>query len=278
MQSPIKGVVRIVGLIQLALLAWLGILKPLNCMAARDNPTPESSTVVVISSPAEGAIVSGSVMVIGTVFDPAFESYELEFLPDPAPSTTDWEAVQPPVEQMVINGVIGSWDTTGLLDGFYILRVTLNRTDGEPVRVERQVTVSNATPTPTLTAQPTRTPEPPSAEGPDMAPTSLIQQPPTRTPRPTATPGGSTSTPQGLIPPDSPLQPANLRRAAFHGMLIAGGVFVLLGIYSFVRQSIRGSFSDSWKWIWREVIGPLVDAIQRQKQKRKKQNDTGEDV
>ncbi len=235
-----------------------------------DTPTPEDGeSRILISSPQSGDAVSGWVTIVGTTLDPDFRSYRLEYAPDPTPSDVPWAAIQPPVEQQVREGTLGAWDTTSLDDGFYILRLVIERNDGESTDYEIHIQVANATatPLPTLPPTPTATSIPGTAT-PGPSPTPLIWQPPTRTPRPTQTPGGPTSTPQPLLQEDSPLSPDRLRQAARRGIYIALIAFGVLALYSLLRLAIRGELRERWWAFRRELINPLLDALTRKKDDR----------
>jgi hypothetical protein len=235
-----------------------------------ETPTPESGeSRILISSPQPGDSLSGWVTIIGTAVDPDFRSYTLEYAPDPTPSDVPWTEIQPPVEQQVRDGTLGAWDTTSLEDGYYILRLVIERNDGESTDYEIHILVSNATatPLPTLPPTPTATSIPGTAT-PGPSPTPLIWQPPTRTPRPTATPGGPTSTPQPLLQQDSPLSPNRLRQAAIRGIYIALIAFGMLAFYSMLRLAVRGELRERWWTFRKELINPLIDALSRKKDDR----------
>ena len=160
---------------------------------------PETQdVVVVITSPAEGSVVSGQVSIMGTATHPNFNSYGLLYAPGTqVTGGTVWAQESPiawDVQSMVVNGVLGTWDTTALPNGQYVLALVVYEVgNGSPAQAYfvNNLTVSNeaATPTP----EPTETPTPEGQEAdptqtvgePPPAPT--IQQPPTATPRPTAT-------------------------------------------------------------------------------------------
>ncbi|HPV08193.1 MAG TPA: hypothetical protein PLD57_14055, partial [Aggregatilineales bacterium] len=225
----------------------LALLLVLTAAGPLQETPPAPTSRAVIDSPAEGDVVAGLVTVTGTVVDPAFESYDLEYAPDPTLASVPWTPVQGTVTQQVSGGVLGAWDTTTLPDGRYVLRLRMNRRDDMPIEYEVRVVVANATPTPT-SPPPTRTPTAvPGTPTPGPSPTPLIEQPPTRTPRPAAA-LGPTPTPGPAIPADSPLRPDRLIAAARTGALIAVGTFGLLGLYALVRASERGELGEGF---WR---------------------------
>src|SRR5512143_3282507 len=81
----------------------------------------------VITSPAEGEILKGLVMVNGVTDIPNFASAELDFAYDPDP-TGSWFTLQTS-SLPVTGGVIAIWDTTAVSDGDYILRLRVTLLD-----------------------------------------------------------------------------------------------------------------------------------------------------
>ena len=125
--------------------------------------------VAVITSPLEGALLSGLVPITGSATHPQFTRYELAFGYSPNPTDT-WFSLQAPSTNQVINEVLGIWDTTKISDGLYVLRLRVFYGEGAYLETfVANVRVQNSTP-----AAPT---EPPTTAGP----------PPTETPAPTAT-------------------------------------------------------------------------------------------
>lgn len=245
---------RLLRQIAAAALLVLGI--PGTALAT--STPPGEITRVLIASPQTGDAVSGVVTIVGSVSSPDFNSYQLEVAPDPSLSDRPWAPVQGAVGQQVQDGVLGVWDTTGLTDGRYILRLRLVRNEDVPVDFEARVVVANSTLTPLPPASPTPQPQ---AAGTATPGPSLIEQPPTRTPRPTATPGGPTATPDPLSPERSPLGPKRLRQAAIVGFLAALAGFLLLGVRSLSRAKARGEVDPAWEAFERTVVTPLREWI-----------------
>lgn len=247
---PITGLIVLLGAVALAQAAHAG-----------PSPQQEGESLAIITEPQDNDVLTGSALIYGTAAGADFRFYQLEYIPDPAPSDTPWVSIQPPVAQQVNNGVLGLWDTTALADGRYLLRLRVVRGDGSEIGDEVSVRIVNATATPTPTLRPTATITPtPGTPTPGPSPTPLIWQPPTRTPRPTATPGGPTPTPP---PPetDSPLRPDRLRQAAWDGVKMALGAFGALGIYSLMRAARRGELRSGWRRLRREVLNPLFNSL-----------------
>jgi len=77
-----------------------------------------------ISRPAAGASVSGVVTILGSASSSSFDHYELSFAFDPNPTDT-WFPIGEPVSTQVSFGRLGLWDTSGITDGTYALRLTV---------------------------------------------------------------------------------------------------------------------------------------------------------
>ncbi len=95
----------------------------------------------MLTSPKAGTEISGKVDVQGTVNIPDFGFYKYEV----APLNTDTWATISAGRNLVINGSLGSWDTTALTPGDYQLRLVATDNQGQslppciiPVRVVPQ--------------------------------------------------------------------------------------------------------------------------------------------
>ncbi|MBN1428791.1 MAG: hypothetical protein JXB07_10430 [Anaerolineae bacterium] len=252
---------------------WLPVLiAAIVGMPIPAGAMPPAQTVqshVEIMSPTDNQEIGGMVQIVGTAVDPAFYQYELAYATEPVIDDA-WAAIQPPIAQQVIEGVLGAWDSTQVPDGIYRLRLRLVQQDGSTIDDHVRVQIINATPTPLPTPLPTFTPTLlPSTATPGPSPTPLIWQPPTRTPRPTETPGGPTPTPRPVSLEDSPFHPSRLRQAAWTGVMITIGVFGFLAIYSLMRAAFRRQLRNWWWRFRREVINPMLDSHGR-KRKRKR--------
>jgi membrane carboxypeptidase/penicillin-binding protein PbpC len=172
----------------------------------------EGGGTIGITTPGEGTTIAGVVGIIGTVVDPKFDRYELTFGAGWNPN--EWEWISGPHKAQVTNGQLGEWNTGGLTDGEYTLRITVyagRRTDYTVrVRVQNSAPiVSTAVPTevpPLPTAIPTETLAPTAAPIPTETPS------PTNTPEPTATDTPEptiTPTPTATLVPDEPLPTAS---------------------------------------------------------------------
>jgi len=116
----------------------------------------QDETQLEISLPVEGQIVQGQVVVSGAVTVLGFASYELSFAYQDDPTET-WFALTTN-SLPVFKGDLGTWDTTTLTDGDYILRLRVFLLDGS-VQEQRVIglRVRNYTAIPTSTFTPTAT-------------------------------------------------------------------------------------------------------------------------
>lgn len=163
--------------------------------AVAQQPPDRADTIAVITSPVEGAVISGAVEIRGSAAHPsAFSYFQLEYanLSNPTPI---WIQITPQIQQQATaDELLGVWETVnlGIADGLYQirLRVVLNDPTIEPVTVivsELQLINTQPTPIPTFSGGDALV-----QETPNDAP--VIEQPPTRTPRP-ATPAASNDNP-----------------------------------------------------------------------------------
>jgi hypothetical protein len=121
------------------------------CELNTDLPT------ALIASPAAGTVLTGNVSVLGAATATTFDSYQVEYAP--AGSNT-FTIIAGPVRQPQPNqnATLAEWNTTGVQNGQYTLRLTMNSRNGGSVRRDVAVTVLNPTPTPL--PLPTATPIP----------------------------------------------------------------------------------------------------------------------
>ncbi|MEW6579416.1 MAG: hypothetical protein AB1435_09495 [Chloroflexota bacterium] len=143
-----------------------------------------------ITFPTDGAQLFGLVNILGSAAYPTgFARYTLEYddLSDP---NALWLLVQPPVQQQVRDGVLGTWNTNLVPDGFYRLRLRVFLDDertGEYIASNLRVANSLPTPVPTLPAVNVAPDSPVPSPGP--SPTSPVFQPPGNTPASGELPG-----------------------------------------------------------------------------------------
>jgi hypothetical protein len=162
----------------------------------------QGDATVFLTSPSDGATISGRAAIVGTVAMPNFEHYDLVYAA--GWGGTDWKWISGPHQAQVTNGQLGEWNTPDVDDGDYTLAVVAYGQGGGRTEYQVRVHVQNHTPTetptpgatatvaPTLTPILTETPLPtetPSAtETPTPESTATSEPTPTETPTPTPTP------------------------------------------------------------------------------------------
>ena len=195
----------------------------------------QTAGVAQITTPMDNAVVSGVVPILGTATHPQLLRYELAFGYSPNPTDT-WFSIQDPVKTPMVNEVLGRWDTTGIADGVYVLRLRVYWSERQFLEAfVRGVRVQNAAPT-AAPATPTATPAPKAAT---PTPTPAIVLPPTSTPRPTtAVVSANPSGPAASQPP-AWLDLDVIRRALIDGATLTGALFAILGLYAGVKAAVR---------------------------------------
>lgn len=215
----------------------------------------------VITSPQPFSVVRGRVTIEGTAVHPNFLRYELYYSPEPARDDT-WVFIGEAHTNQVANGFLGTWETGGLPDGVYSLRLRVVRQDyNYDEYIVRGLQVANAqpteTPTPAETPTPTVTPTPlpPTPTIVVIAPVIGTQTPEagdTSTPEPVATPialaGERASQPAAVraIPAlPEVLSPQGLARAFWSGARWTLIVFATIGAL----------FGLKWlmEWAWEQL-------------------------
>jgi hypothetical protein len=219
----------------------------------------------VITTPQSGSSVRGSVQITGSALHPSFLRYELYFTVEPG---ENWVFIGEARTNPVNNGVLGTWETGGLPDGNYSLRLRVVRQDGNyDEGFARNIVVANTTPpTPTPTDTPAFDAEatlPPPIEGvvtptPAATPTpAVVEQPeiPTPTPRPSPTatpeqagqavaadpaaPGGATQAGSSLT---DVFETSTLQSSFVRGASLAAAIFLAVGAFFGVRRLLT--------WLW----------------------------
>jgi hypothetical protein len=168
-----------------------------------------------ILEPRGGEAIQGVYTIMGSASHPAFIGYQLSFAYSDDPTQT-WFLLGERQDTPVIEGGLGLWDTTGITDGDYRLRLEVYLENDnlievivEGVRIRNQSLIETATPAP-IAAQVTAT---------DL--------PPTKTPRPT---------PLALTPVQGSIQ---IQRALVVGAIIGSLLLGGFGLYLFIRRSAR---------------------------------------
>lgn len=102
-----------------------------------------------LTSPQSGEVVTGLVTLRGTADHPAFSRFEVQFA-YADDETGTWFSIGEPVDTPVIDGRLALWDTAGITDGDYTLRLLVWLQDGRPLEaVVPDVRVRNYTSPPT---------------------------------------------------------------------------------------------------------------------------------
>jgi hypothetical protein len=86
-------------------------------------------------------VVSGDVLVMGSADGQGFAYYLLEFAPGSPPDDKDWQPLGPEVAAPMTDGLLGTWQTGGLVPGFYTLRLRVYDAFGSEVTAEVVVEV-----------------------------------------------------------------------------------------------------------------------------------------
>lgn len=155
-----------------ALVVLAIVLMPLTAAA--------QESVALISSPQPGATVRDVVLVTGSALHPQFSFYKVEFAREPGSS---WVVIGDTQPTQVRDGVLVQWDTRGVSDGSYSLRLSVVDVTGNYIEeIVRQVVVANSstgpTETPTITGTPAEVLTATAEAGPTLTPTPA---PPTPT-------------------------------------------------------------------------------------------------
>lgn len=172
-----------------------------------------------ITWPSGGEAVFGIVTIEGSASHPAFVSYDLSFAYPEDPTNT-WFLIGETTTAPVENGVLGIWDTSGITDGEYRLRLRVNLDNEviiehlvDNVRIRNRSAIETATPITSTSL---------------VSPTSPA---PTNTPRPTPIP----------LTVEDRVNPAGQIFIVSFGL---GAVLLLLiGIYLHTRQRLRSHWS-----------------------------------
>ncbi|NPA90183.1 MAG: hypothetical protein GXO55_01840 [Chloroflexi bacterium] len=215
----------------------------------------------LITAPKNNETVRGEVRITGTAVHPQFQRYELYYAPWPPPKTDrGWILIGEAHYQQQPNGLLGLWDTRGIPDGTYALKLRVVKVDGNYIDSPIiRVIVANTQPTPTPTPLPPPTSLPTQApvkkETPTPVPTptpALVALPeiPTPTPEPTSTPtpppevGGEKGEKRGVFSQIAEIfQPEELKKAAWKGGRYTLLIFGLWIAYEVIKRIVI------WFWV-----------------------------
>jgi hypothetical protein len=163
-------------------LSWAAIISALiTILALPVQAAPlNQDAQAIITSPTDGQTVSGNVSISGSASHPDFDRFEIAYGPDPNPNDA-WQ-VFVNNNQMVAANTLGTWNTSVLVDGTYIIRLRVIRHDSNYSEAfVRGLKVSNQQPIGTPTSVPPAPTFGPEATLPAIAPI-IIEQPPTNVP------------------------------------------------------------------------------------------------
>ena len=259
LQHPSR-VIWVLKVLSVAMVLLCLTVRPLQHGAA----APLTQDVaLVITSPLEGATLSGQVAIQGTATRPNFVSYGVLYAPGATVTgATSWQQNNPiawNVQSMVVSGVLGTWDTTQVPNGQYVLALVMFEAgnDTPMAYFVNSLVVNNEEATPTPTPESSPTPEAEEPAGPldptqepgPPPPAATIVQPATATPRPTATlspdgTGGPTGADDendgggGLFAPGFFSMDA-IKEAATLGVQLAFLIYAIGALYVLTKAVIR---------------------------------------
>jgi hypothetical protein len=98
-------------------------LTPYSYRSEQARAEIERMSGYAITSPGPGATIAGSVPVMGTTLLPDFQFFKLEYGAGPHPQ--EWTTIGDIVTTQVENGLLGTWDASGLPAGDYVLRLVV---------------------------------------------------------------------------------------------------------------------------------------------------------
>jgi hypothetical protein len=196
----------------------------------------QEAGTVTLTQPPPGAVLTGVVVLNGTATHPGFVRYELAFALDADPTNT-WFSIQEAVNAPVVAGPLGSWDTRGIVDGNYAVRLRMYTAERNFVEaVVRGLRVQNTTPTATPLAAVTPSPSGPTPTLPPTVTAVVIAAIATPVPRPAANPLGE------ALAPFMSLTSVQINLAFWSGVRLSALFFGILGLYAL------------WRWWWRRFI------------------------
>ncbi len=224
----------------IALFWWMSASAPAS--AQGDIPTPtQASTAPAetqpppslpadkpgISSPQPGDELQGVVNILGMVPANGVLSINLSFSYT-ADTTDTWYPI-PMAAQPAIDGILATWDTSTVTDGYYNLRLRISMNDGVLQRTIENLRIRNYSSLDTPTPQPsaTRTETPPATQTP-VPPTATIAASPTIVPTPTRLPANpATITTQSIW------------LSLGQGALVVLAAFTVFGLLLALSQKLR---------------------------------------
>jgi len=173
------------------LMAALALMVVLLAVGPVGWAAPLFQAQSMITFPTDGTTVSGQVEVRGVATHPNIDFFQVRYAPGAGVvADSQWQDFSIVQGIQVQDDLLGTWDTTQLPDGQYVLALAVwGRDDPNNPYVSfvTNLTVNNANPVTTPTPVPTPTELPATATlGPTSTPVA-VEQPATSTPRATPT-------------------------------------------------------------------------------------------
>jgi hypothetical protein len=239
-----SAVIRCGGLaIILIALIGLGLIHPVQAA-----PQSQGQDIAQITSPTDGQAIAGLVTITGSSDHPDFARWELAYGPDPNPN----DAWQPFTEgnQPVLNGTIGTWNTSVVADGGYMLRLRVIRKDSNyseafvrGLQVSNSAPIGTPTSIPPAATFPAEQPAFSAAEAAQPIATIMVEQPPTSVPeaRPVQTnqPQTSSTSRRNTTSAANSLNLSQFGSACLNGVVLVAGLFVVLGVIQAGRWGVK---------------------------------------
>ncbi len=129
---------------QEALNWWVANNRPLPPIDYDIVSGPDLLSSAVILQPRNLEIVGGVVDVRGSISEQTLNSFQLRFGRGPNPSS--WTDIGGPQTEYTDGTSLGSWNTTSLENGTYVLQLSVVRNDGQLDQPAVQVVVDNESP------------------------------------------------------------------------------------------------------------------------------------
>lgn len=192
------------------------ILIGIICLFSFMTAEAQAPGYAEIVSPSAGEAVTGLMTIEGSASHPLFVAYDLAFTYQDTDIET-WFFIVETRSVQVVDERLGLWDTNGISDGEYKLRLRILLQNGttledviEGIRIRNETTIETATPAAVKGSLPTSTPVPAT---PTTHPTSVALP---------GSPGGS-----------------SVVLALETGLTIGSIGMIVLGIYLYIRRRIR---------------------------------------
>lgn len=225
------------------LAALILLLTSLNSIAEA-APLHQDCSGAAITSPKANDAVRGRVNINGSANIPQFQFYKVEFAPTSNPSDSSFANVGPDVRRTaVVNGLLDVWDTTGIADGPYTVRLTVVDIRGNfpcPPVLVRPIQVSNRAAAPTATSAAAATPT--EAATPTVGVNVTVTRPPAPTiAQPTSAARASVTPAATSAPESKPLINFDFLPGLMEALswgICAMGALVLVSLLYFVVRAV----------------------------------------